>query len=217
MSTTACRNTPRRWCCILRHQHDLQANPATATVSILDDDPGSGLADAQFNPGGSTAGWCGSLALQADQRLLVGGAFTNFAGSRPEPRGPPKTNGAVDLTFNTGTGPNAFVCRIAVAPGGQVSLAGSFSTFNGAPFNRLVRVTSNGVADVSFTAPLTFDSAINGIAVQADGRMVVGGAFKAPAPGVARVRSDATLDLQFDPGAGADGAVNAVVLSRTVR
>ncbi len=186
--------------------------PGTVLVSILDNDPGPGDADLRFNPGAGAGRVVRALALQPDGRLLVGGAFTNFANSNLNFIARLESNGLVDVSFATGTGPNAVVSAIGLAPDGQIALGGAFTNFNGVSFNRLVRLNTNGGVAAGFSGSVSFDAALQALAVQPDGRMVVGGAFKSPAAGVARVRPNSSLDFQFDPGLGADGAVNAVVL-----
>jgi uncharacterized delta-60 repeat protein len=186
--------------------------PSSAVLSILDNDPGPGFPDERFNPGAGASRFVRALALQTDKRLLVGGAFTNFANSNLNFLARLDTNGLVDPTFTPGTGPNALVSGIGLSTDGHIAIGGAFSNFNGQAFNRVVRLTTNGLADPFFTQPLAFDSAINGLVSQADGKILVGGAFKVPASGVARIRINGTLDLQFDPSTGADGPVNAVAL-----
>ena len=186
--------------------------PSTAVLSITDNDPGPGQADGRFDPGAGAGRFVRALALQTDGRLLVGGAFTNFANSNLNFLARLDTNGVVDSSFTPGTGPNAVVSGLGISADGKIAVGGAFTNFNGQPFNRVVRLTTNGLPDPAFTQPLAFDSAINGLAAQADGKILVGGAFKLPASGVARLRVNGTVDLQFDPSTGADGVVNAVAL-----
>ena len=186
--------------------------PATAVLSITDNDPGPGQADGRFDPGAGAGRFVRALALQTDGRLLVGGAFTNFANSNLNFLARLDTNGLVDPSFTPGTGPNAVVSGLGISADGRIAIGGAFTNFNGQPFNRVVRLTTNGLPDPAFTQPLAFDSAINGLAAQADGKIVAGGAFKVPVAGVARIRVNGTLDLQFDPSTGSDGPVNAVAL-----
>jgi uncharacterized delta-60 repeat protein len=186
--------------------------PSSAVLSIEDNDPGPGFPDERFNPGAGASRFVRALALQTDKRLLVGGAFTNFANSNLNFLARLDTNGLVDPTFTPGTGPNALVSGIGLSTDGHIAIGGAFSNFNGQAFNRVVRLTTNGLPDPFFTQPMAFDSAINGLVSQADGKILVGGAFKVPASGVARIRINGTLDLQFDPSTGADGPVNAVAL-----
>jgi len=187
--------------------------PGTASLLIIDDDPGPGFPDNTFDPGAGASRFVRALALQPDLRLVVGGAFTNFANSNLNYLARLHTNGALDTNFVVpGSGPNALVSSIGVFPSGHVVIGGAFSNFNGTPFNRLLRLTSNGVPDVSFSQPLQFDAALNAVAAQTDGKTVVGGAFKTPVAAVARMRVNGSLDLQFDSSGGADAPVNALTL-----
>ena len=186
--------------------------PASAVLSITDNDPGAGLADLRFDPGAGAGRFVRALALQPDGRLLVGGAFTNFASSNLNFLARLQTNGLVDASFTPGTGPNAVVSGLGISADGKIAVGGAFTNFNGQSFNRVVRLTTNGLPDPAFTQPMAFDSAINGLAAQADGKIVAGGAFKLPASGVTRIRVNGTVDLQFDPSTGSDGVVNAVAL-----
>lgn len=191
------------------------STPATAVLSIEDDDPGSGHADVRFDPAPGANAFVRSLALQADGKLLIGGAFTSFGGSGLNYAARLLTNGALDAAYAPGgAGPDALVSGLGVTPNGYIMLAGAFSNYNGSTYNRLIRLTSNGVPDVTFTSPLTFDAAINAGVVQADGRMIVGGNFKSPTAGIARIRANGTLDIQFNPGTGADAAVFALALQQ---
>jgi uncharacterized delta-60 repeat protein len=188
------------------------SGPPTVTLHIFDNDPGPGFPDQRFDPGVGASRFVRALALQTDGKLVVGGAFTNFGGFGQNFLTRLQTNGLVDTNFTTGTGPNALVSGIGLSSDGHIAIGGAFSNYNGQAFNRVVRLTTNGLPDPFFTQPLSFDSAINGLVSQADGKILVGGAFKVPASGVARIRVNGTLDLQFDPSTGADGPVNAVAL-----
>ncbi|HEY0549016.1 MAG TPA: Calx-beta domain-containing protein, partial [Verrucomicrobiae bacterium] len=152
--------------------------PSAAVLSIVDDDPGSGFADIRFNPGAGAGRFVRALALQPDGRLLVGGAFTNFANSNLNFLARLETNGLVDPSFTPGAGPDALVSGIGLSPDGRIAIGGAFTNYNGQLFNRVVRLTSNGVPDVAFTQPMAFDSAINGLASQPDGKILAGGGFK---------------------------------------
>jgi uncharacterized delta-60 repeat protein len=118
----------------------------------------------------------------------------------------------VDPTFTPGTGPNGLVSGLGVSADGRISVGGAFNSYNGSAYNRLVRLTTNGLPDIAFTTPLTFDAGLNALAVQSDGRTIVVGGFKTPVSGYARIRANASLDLLFDPGSGADAPVFATAL-----
>ena len=163
-------------------------------------DPATGLADS-FNPFAN--GGLRSIAVQADGKIVVGGQF-NFIGgqtrnfiARLDP-----TTGAADA-FNPNA--NSFVYSIAVQADGKI-LAGGF--FNGA--NSIGGAARNYIARLNATTGLadSFDPNVNGaivfaIAVQADGKILVGGNFTTLSPNggatvtrnrVARLETDGRLD-----------------------
>ena len=163
-------------------------------------DPATGLADS-FNPFAN--GGLRSIAVQADGKIVVGGQF-NFIGgqtrnfiARLDP-----TTGAADA-FNPNA--NSFVYSIAVQADGKI-LAGGF--FNGA--NSIGGAARNYIARLNATTGLadSFDPNVNGvivfaIAVQTDGKILVGGNFTTLSPNggatvtrnrVARLETDGRLD-----------------------
>jgi uncharacterized delta-60 repeat protein len=64
--------------------------------------------------------------------------------------------------------------------------------------------------DTSFTPSL--NGTVNAIAIQSDGKIVVGGIFSSPYNNVARFHSSGALDTTFNPGAGPDDKVRAVAV-----
>ena len=186
--------------------------PLEATVMILDNDLGPGFPDVAFDAGVGGSRFVRSLALQADGRLMVGGAFTNFANSNLNFAARLRANGTVDPTFTPGTGPNGLVSRIGVSADGHISLAGAFTRYNGGFYTNLVRLNTNGLIDIAYTSPMVFNAAVDAMSMLPDGRMFVGGGFDSPVSRYGRIRANGTLDLQFDPGIGADAPVVASAL-----
>ena len=56
-------------------------------------------------------------------------------------------------------------------------VGGDYTTFTGATENRFIRLNSDGSKDTSFDIGTGFDNAINSIAIQSDGKILVGGQF----------------------------------------
>jgi uncharacterized delta-60 repeat protein len=158
-----------------------------------------------------------SLALQGDGKILVAGAFTTVqaaGAASPVSRNRVarlEVDGALDAGFN----PNATgaINAVAVQADGRVLLAGAFTTLQpaGAPLaitrNRIARMLPDGALDLAFNPNI--DGLVNTLAVQADGRVLLGGAFTSLQPNgdatptvrnrAARVNADGTLDATFDP------------------
>ena len=97
--------------------------------------------------------------------LLVGTLLNSLAGP-----------GALDGSFAGGvSGP---VYAAAVQPDGRVVVAGSFSSAAGVSRYGIARLWPNGALDTSFQNSMGgVSSPVNCLAVQSDGRIVIGGTF----------------------------------------
>jgi len=100
---------------------------------------------------------------------------------------------------------------------GKLMVAGGFATYNGlywpapAPYPRIARLHSDGTIDNTFKSPLSsLDGSTNiyAMAVQEDGKVIVGGVFSITvAPGVVhtnitRLNTDGSIDRSFNPTGG---------------
>ncbi|MEN9574272.1 MAG: Hemolysin, plasmid [Verrucomicrobiota bacterium] len=126
--------------------------------------------------------------------------------------------GELDATFNSGgTGANSLVYGLARQPDDKLIAVGDFTTFNGLTRRRIVRLGTNGSPDTTFATGFGADGTINGVALAADGKVIIGGTF-ATYNGVARARvarlnaADGSLDTTFAPTGGADSTVQAVAV-----
>ena len=72
-------------------------------------------------------------------------------------------NGALDTTFNVGTGASDRVITIDTDDAGRIYAGGWFTTFHGANFNKTVRLNSDGSTDPTFTAPTRNFEQVNAI------------------------------------------------------
>jgi uncharacterized delta-60 repeat protein len=186
-----------------------------------------GSLDTGFNNGGRGAsGGVNALAVQADGKVLVGGGFTAYNGNTAAPDNLLRlnANGSLDTGFNNGAtaGASGTVYAVAVQADGKVLVAGSFTAYNGnaaAPDN-LLRLNADGSLDNTFNPGGSgVNNYVNALAVQADGKILVGGYFtayngSAAAPdGVLRLNADGSLDNTFNNGgSGANSQVNTVVV-----
>ena len=170
-----------------------------------------------------TSGWqVYALALQPDGKILAGGVFYfsggPFSGGKFRAGSVRMTSsGSVDTTYDTGNGAHTAgntgslqrVRTISVQRDGSVVLGGDFTGFNNVTHNHLVRVSSTGVPDSSFT-PST-DGNVYTTLVQADGKVLVGGSFanldSTAQSNFGRLNADGTLDTVFGAGSGSTGTV----------
>ena len=127
----------------------------------------------------------------------------------------PGTQGGVSGTAN---GNGGTVYAVVEQPDGNAIIAGNFNSFDSNPYNRIVRVLANGYQDPTFLAPPNSgaNDVINAMALQPDGRIIIGGNFTAfngaNRHGIARLNSDGSVDTTFNPGTGANGQVLSVAL-----
>ena len=133
----------------------------------------------------------------------------------------PLSAGSPDISFYTGTGPNDRVNAIVPLPDGRIIIGGAFTGFDGTPRGRIARLEHIGALDTTFAAGAGADGIVNALALQTDGKLIVGGAFTningVPRNRVARLNGDGSVDTAFDPGLGADGVVSAVAVAQDGR
>ena len=123
-------------------------------------------------------------------------------------------NGTRDFSF---AGANK-VAACAFQPDGKILVAGTFTNIGGGDRPRLARLNSDGSLDISFDPGMGPDSPPEALAVQPDGRILVCGNFTnlngITRMRIARLNADGSVDESFDPGAGADGEVSAMALTK---
>jgi len=154
-----------------------------------------------------------SIALQPDGKVLIGGDFTSYNGIARERIARLHSDGNLDMSFQPGIGANDRVLSIATQPDGKIMLGGQFSSFNGTPRDRVARLHTDGSLDASFEFWAGSIHEINSIALQPDGRLLIGGAYFGNNNGcIARLNADGSLDATFSPGAGPDGHIRSLLL-----
>ena len=89
------------------------------------------------------------IAIQTDQKLLVGGGFTSYKGSTCAYAIRIASNGNVDSVF-TGTSFDASVVSIIYLTSGKILLSGPFIIYNGTSANYIIRLNSDTTIDTSW-------------------------------------------------------------------
>jgi uncharacterized delta-60 repeat protein len=161
-----------------------------------------GSVDSSFNPGTGANDRLETIALQADGKIVIGGWFTTFNGVARNRIARLNANGTLDTTFNPGTAANSGVHHVAVQPDGKVLLAGAFTSVSGVARNRVARLNANGTLDATFNPGSGANDAIWALALQADGKVAVSGAFTTfngvSRSRLARLNPDGSLDTAFN-------------------
>jgi uncharacterized delta-60 repeat protein/gliding motility-associated-like protein len=138
-----------------------------------------GSLDASFNSGiGSNSG-VNVTALQSDGKVIMAGFFYFYNGITGYHVFRLNTDGSPDASFNIGN-PSGFyydVRAMAIQCDKKIIIGGNFTTYNGVNRNRLVRLNSNGSIDTSFNVGTGLNDGVETIAVQSDGKVIIGGYF----------------------------------------
>jgi uncharacterized delta-60 repeat protein len=157
--------------------------------------------------------WVYSLAVQPDGKIVVGGVFSILAGQTRIKIGRLNADGTLDTTFNPGA--NSDVYCVAAESDGKILVGGYFGTLGGKTRINLGRLNADGSVDTLFNAGTDTYGYVFSLALQADGRILVGGSFTTLAGQtrnrLGRLNSDGTLDGNFNPNA--DNTVHCVTIS----
>lgn len=117
--------------------------------------------------------------------------------------------GTPDPTFNVGSGFNNTVSVSVTQPDGKIVVGGYFTSFNGTVRNNIARLNADGSLDTSFNLGTGFgpgSSNVVALAIQPDGKILVGGFFTAfngaVCNSITRLNADGSLDTAFNLNIG---------------
>ncbi len=112
--------------------------------------------------------------------------------------------------------PGGTVNKILVQPDGKILVGGNFRVVGNNVCDGLVRLNADGTVDTSFLPPAfynigTTSGTINAIALQPDGKIMVGGDFQGAGSvsrrGIMRLNANGSIDLSFSPQINSGGTV----------
>ncbi len=180
-----------------------------------------GQLDTTFNAidNGNTAlagfdGYINIIAVQPDDKILIGGTFASYYGNTANRIIRLNANSTVDNSFVSGTGFNNEVLTISIQTDGKVLVGGNFTSYNGTIANRIIRLNTDGSIDNSFASGIGFNNDVWAIAIQTDGKVLVGGAFTSyngtTANYIIRLNTDGSIDNTFANGTGFNNNILAI-------
>ncbi|PYI82478.1 MAG: hypothetical protein DME26_17505 [Verrucomicrobia bacterium] len=151
-----------------------------------------------------------SVAVLADGKIIIGGAFTNVNGSARNYLARLDMENRLDPSFNPDV--SATVSSIAVQPDGQVVIAGGFGVVSGTQRYSLARLNAAGSLDTRFDPNALYG--VSSVAAQPDAKLVIGGGFGLVGGTtrrfLARLNPNGSLDTGFNPDV--DYGVTSVVV-----
>jgi uncharacterized delta-60 repeat protein len=180
-----------------------------------------GTEDFSFNISTGFNNVAQSVIVQPDGNILVGGYFTTYTGSTNNALIRLNSNGQKDSTFNIGAGFSAAggsqnLNDVALQSDGKIILAGNFTGFTGTSNNHLIRLNANGTKDSTFDIGTGFNNNSRAIAIQSDGKVIIGGQFTtftgSSQNRIIRLNANGTKDSTFNIGTGFDLTPNKIVI-----
>ena len=140
----------------------------------------NGILDSAFDPGAGPSSPPAAAVVQADNKVVIAGSYTNLGGLSRTNLGRLMPDGSADSTFVAVV--NAPISALAVNVDGSLCLGGAgLSSVNGTNVGRIARVSVDGVLDTSFASGTMTASAgaltISAMRPGSDGKLWVSGNF----------------------------------------
>jgi uncharacterized delta-60 repeat protein len=184
-----------------------------------------GILDNSFsqNIGTGANGTINTSAAQADGKVLISGGFFSFNGTSSR-LVRLNLDGSRDASFSS-SGPSDSVLDIAFQPDNKIIVGGTFTGYSNFSANYLARINSDGSLDSAFRLSIgsAFDNRVSAVAIQSDGKILVGGRFTTfngnSVNRLVRLNSDGTIDSTFltNIGTGANTLLGLGVLCIVVQ
>jgi uncharacterized delta-60 repeat protein len=172
----------------------------------------NGAADITFTNLPGFNGSVNTLAVRPNARVVVGGSFSRPTAGIAQLR----PNATQDTLFDPGAGVDAAVHGVWVLPDESVLLGGAFTNCNGTPAARVARLTPDGGLDTSFPVSAITNGTVYAVAVQSNGKVLVGGDLVLNTGTnrvhLARFHPDGSLDSTFNVGTGPNATVYTLAL-----
>ncbi|WP_343634871.1 hypothetical protein [Fluviicola sp.] len=125
--------------------------------------------------------------------------FSSTSFAQPGANDP--TFNPTDIGFGNGDGANNDIQVIVKQQDGKTLIGGLFTLYNGVAKNGIARLNNDGTIDTSFNIGTGSDGYIYALAIQPDGKILIGGLFHffngISKFNIARLNSDGTLDNTF--------------------
>ncbi|MBX2904097.1 MAG: T9SS type A sorting domain-containing protein [Chitinophagales bacterium] len=156
---------------------DFTAYEGANTLRVARVNPDGTRDNSWITPAGASA-VVHALELQPDGKTLTGGNFSHYNLQAKNKLVRLHPNGDIDAQFYIDAGANSAVRALKLLNGGEVLIAGNFTTFKGVATNRLVKVSADCTVNTAdFVTGTGTDDEIYCLEIQDDGKILLGGFF----------------------------------------
>lgn len=164
-----------------------------------------GSLDPSFTWEADLADFINQISLQADGKILIAGQFNSYNNEPPDRIERLNSDGSVDPTFDTGSGPDDRVNSVYQQTDGKIIITGDFLSVNGTESPDVARLNTDGSVDPSYSTGTGFNSYVYDPILLSDDKLLVTGYSTEyaghPVTGVARLNMDGSYDVSFTPQA----------------
>ncbi|MCX6903630.1 MAG: delta-60 repeat domain-containing protein, partial [Verrucomicrobia bacterium] len=137
-----------------------------------------GTIDASCNPGVGPDGAGRAMAVQTNGQIVIAGDFTSVDGVTLPHIARLNADGSLDGAFNPRFGANTVINALVIQSDGKIVIGGAFTLFDTNVANRIARLNGDGSFDATFNpGGVGVDGYVSSMAVQADGKLLIGGEF----------------------------------------
>lgn len=118
--------------------------------------------------------------------------------------------GALDASFaQKGVGLDGLIGQMAIQSDGKIVIGGAFASYDGITRMRVARLNTDGTLDNNFSTGSTFNGGMTALAIQKDGKILVGHGISNT---LIRLNIDGSIDRTFAATAIANGNIYAIAV-----
>lgn len=177
----------------------------------------NGSLDGSFSPNELGGSFVDAIVIQPDGKIIIGGQIGNYDGVSGRGIVRLNPNGTLDTPLGLNSNLQNTVYAIALQADGKIIAGGNFFVIGSTPQqNNIARLNANGTLDTSFANNGGADNIVNAVAVQPDGKILIGGAFAnfngAPRGQITLLNADGSFDSAFTANINGSGGVVAITL-----
>lgn len=164
-----------------------------------------GSIDNTFNVGIGSNSSILDIELQNDNKIIIAGFFTSYNGIGVNKIARLNSDGSLDTTFNGGAGANQTIITLEILSDGKILVGGFFNSYDNVIARGIAKLNIDGSLDTTFNSGSGFRpsvniaSLVNTIAIDQNGKILVGGGFKSYADQgknrIVRINNSNTLSI----------------------
>jgi uncharacterized delta-60 repeat protein len=166
-----------------------------------------------------TDGLIRTIAQDSSGKIYIGGDFSTYSGVSVSRIAKLNNDGTLDTSFTIGSGFNASVFEIKIDSSNNLYVGGNFTTYSGATRNRMIKLTSGGTIDSTFSIGTGFNGIVRTIEIDNNNKILVGGEFTTYTGSTnnyfIRLNTDGSKDTTLNIGNGFGNAVYTITKDST--